>query len=115
MAIFGPGPADNDNGSSAIAVSLRLIVDRIENGLALLPEKKPTEPGVLGYVACVRLIAQAYPQEADLTIRRAEVDDWKTQYFDWFERTEKKFPAKYRAGMRKAAESEFSLLGELLG
>jgi hypothetical protein len=112
MAIFGSGPADSSSGSSGVCVVMILISDRIEESIGDLHKAK--EPGMMGYVACLRVLAQRFPPEADLTLRKATVERWRTRFFEWFDDVEAKLPAQFCGGMREQFQTEFTELAELL-
>ena len=108
MAFNGSEIVDSDNGSMAVQLMISLIADHADQSMERLTESK--EPGLLGCIACLRVLADAFHSEANCAIRDSRAEAWEKAWREWTETRGAKIPKKYREHFLENAATEFRLL-----
>ena len=80
-----------------------------ENAEWLKTANKPTQ-ALLAHIEILIMLAKRFPIDANLSIKKDKVKEWKNTFNDWFERVGNKIPAKYRDGIKANGDELFKQL-----
>ena len=69
----------------------------------------PTQ-ALLAHIEILLMLAKRFPIDANLSIKKDKVEEWKNTFNDWFERAGNKIPAKYRDGIKANGDELFKQL-----
>lgn len=118
MSIYGPGPLENQSAAVEYGVATLFLEKRIAQWLDKFQDMGVVEPGVMGNVVALRVLAQAQPRLAAAGLRIDVVELWRDRYLAWLEKFGSK--VKVSRGVSKAeiarrARAEFDALIRALG
>ena len=92
------------------APDFNLAIKQIEeNAEWLKTANKPTQ-ALLAHIEILIMLAKRFPIDANLSIKKDKVKEWKNTFNDWFERVGNKIPAKYRDGIKANGDELFKQL-----
>lgn len=113
MSIYGPGPLENQSAAEEYGVATLFLEQRIAKWLDKFQDLGVTEPGVMGCVVALRVLAEAQPRLASAGLRDDVVEGWRDRYLAWLQ----KFHSKVRVSrgvskeeMGRLARKEFDAL-----
>ena len=87
-----------------------LAIKQIEENVEWLKTaNKPTQ-ALLAHIEILIMLAKRFPIDANLSIKKDKVEEWKNTFNDWFERVGNKIPAKYRDGIKANGDELFKQL-----
>lgn len=110
MEIFSTAPDGNEMADMANARYFNLAIKQIkENAEWLKIANKPTQ-ALLAHIEILIMLAKRFPIDANLSIKKDKVKEWKNTFNDWFERVGNKIPAKYRDGIKANGDELFKQL-----
>lgn len=115
MAVTGIDPFQNYTIGLAYDSISAVAEKNIKEWFEVAKDIPQDEPGVLGYVIAIRVLAEYQPKQ--VTLRTNDVRRWKEQYEQWLEKFGKKIKVKRgvdRDKMNENALKEFDLLIEAL-
>ncbi len=64
----------------------------------------------LAIIDMIIILCKKYPVDANLLIKKDKVHEWKTVFYDWYDRVNSKIPIKYREGIKQNADELFAEL-----
>jgi len=100
MKIFSTAPEGNEMAELENARYFNLALRQIEeNAEWLKTTDKPTQ-ALLTHIDILNMLAKRFTIDANLSIRKDKVQEWKQIFNDWFERCGRKIPAKFREGIK---------------
>ena len=67
---------------------------------------EPAQP-LLAYLDMLLMIAEKFPNDANLKIKKQRVTEWEMIFDEWFIRAEKKIQKKYRDSIKNDAKRLF--------
>lgn len=114
MKIFSTAPEGNDMADLENARYINLALKQIEQNVEWLRTTNKPVQAVLTHIDILVMLANKFPVNANLLIRKHKVQEWKTVFNEWFDRCGNKIPAKYRDGIKANADELFAQL-ELYG
>jgi len=110
MKIFSTAPEGNEMAELENARYFNLSLRHIEeNAEWLKTASKPTQ-ALLIHIDILVMLAKRFPIDANLSIHKDKVQEWKQIFNDWFERCENKIPAKFREGIKANGDELFKEL-----
>ena len=105
MKIFSTAPDGNEMADMANARYFNLAIKQIEeNAEWLKTANKPT------HIEILIMLAKRFPIDANLSIKKEKVQEWKKVFNDWFERCGNKIPVKFREGIKANGDELFKEL-----
>lgn len=113
MTIYGPQPLENQSAAEEYGVATLFLKQRIAARLAKFRNLGVAEPGVMGCVVALRVLAEARPKLAAAGLREEVVALWRDRYLAWLARSKGK--VKVARGVSKdelaaSARREFDAL-----
>mgnify|MGYP003417521130 FL=1 len=110
MKIFSTAPEGNEMAEIANARYFNLAIRQIEDNIEWLKTaNKPTQ-AVLAHIDILLMLSRKFKVDANLSIEKNKVQEWKVIFNDWFERCGSKIPAKYRDGIKANGDELFKEL-----
>ena len=85
MALTGPRLLDSYSASVEYGAVILLIRERVESWLTEYERTPVAEPSVLGAIAALRALAEAYPMLASAVVGADEVQEWDAALTRWLE------------------------------
>ena len=110
MKIFSTAPEGNDMADLENARYINLALKQIEQNVEWLRTTNKPVQAVLTHIDILVMLANKFPVNANLLIRKHKVQEWKTVFNEWFDRCGNKIPAKYRDGIKENADELFAQL-----
>ena len=108
--IFSTAPDGNEMADMANARYFNLAIKQIEeNAERLKTANKPTQ-ALLAHIEILIMLAKRFPIDANLSIKKDKVQEWKKTFNDWFERVGNKIPTKFRDGIKANGDELFKEL-----
>lgn len=107
MSYQGSNPYGSDYAKSAVGVSALFISDKLFASMEQVIAKPHPEQSIIVLLQCLRKLAEEFPNAVALHFHKPEFERAKAGFHEWYEKVEKKIPAKYRQGLREEAEAEF--------
>lgn len=111
MRIYGAGVFDNERADLTGKVYIRLCFEEIEKALVFLKTDDSCQY-LLSELDILLMLAQKFPDDVFTKLKKPQLKMWEESYFAWFDRNNKKIPAKYRDDIKKSAEKLFLDLDE---
>ncbi|MEN7551953.1 hypothetical protein AAG747_28825 [Rapidithrix thailandica] len=110
MKIYSTASDGNDMADMANARYFNLAIKQIEENVEWLKTSKKIVQAVLAHIDILLLLSKKFPKDANLSIEEDRVAEWKTVFYEWYERVNSKIPAKYREGIKQNADELFAEL-----
>ena len=108
--IFSTAPDGNEMADMANARYFNLAIKQIEeNAEWLKTANKPTQ-ALLAHIEILIMLAKRFPIDANLSIKKDKVQEWKKTFNDWFERVGNNIPTKFRDGIKANGDELFKEL-----
>lgn len=107
MKIYGTGIYENDRADLVGLGYFHFSISKIEDTIEWMKETdEPAQP-LLGYLDMLLMIAEKFPDDANLKIKKQRVTEWEMIFDEWFIRAEKKIQKKYRNSIKNDAKRLF--------
>jgi hypothetical protein len=110
MKIYSTAPDGNDMADMANARYFNLALKQINENIEWLKTAKKPVQAVLAHIDILLLLSKKFPKDANLSIEKDKVQQWKTVFYEWYERVNSKIPAKFRDGIKQNADELFAEL-----
>ena len=94
MKIFSTAPDGNEMADMANARYFNLAIKQ----------------ALLAHIEILIMLAKRFPIDANLSIKKEKVQEWKKVFNDWFERCGNKIPVKFREGIKANGDELFKEL-----
>ncbi|SFF06467.1 hypothetical protein SAMN05518672_11532 [Chitinophaga sp. CF118] len=112
MKIYSIAPEGNEAADLENARYFNLALKQINSSAEYLKTSDSPVQVMLVHIDILLLLSRKYPNDANLSIKRAEVKQWKESFYGWFERCGGKINVKYRQGIKDSADALFSELDQ---
>lgn len=112
MKIYSTAPEGNEAADLENARYFNLALKQINSASEYLKTSVNPVQVMLVHIDILLLLSRKYPNDANLSIKRAEVKEWKESFYAWFERAGGKIPQKYRDGIKASADELFAELDQ---
>jgi len=109
MAYQNATPYGSDYAKSTVDLVAGYVADVLLSKLEKVIAKPHPEQSVLVALQCLRKLAEEFPISVEIAFSRTQYEKAKSGFYEWYEKVEKKIPAKHRKGLKEAAEAEFLL------
>ncbi|NNF00939.1 MAG: hypothetical protein HKN25_18125 [Pyrinomonadaceae bacterium] len=113
MKIYSTEPNGNEAADLEHALYMNMAIDKIKEESARLKGVDTPIQIMLAHIDILLHLSKKFEQDAELLILSEDVNDWRETFGNWFERAEKKIPAKFRTGIKASADSLFAELDEI--
>ena len=110
MKIFSIAPEGNEMAELENARYFNLALKQIEENVVWLKTANKPVQALLTHIDILVMLAKRFPVDANLSIKKDKVQEWKLVFNDWFERCGKKIPAQYRDGIKANGDELFKEL-----
>ncbi|MDG1331775.1 MAG: hypothetical protein P8P74_05565 [Crocinitomicaceae bacterium] len=110
MKIFSTEPSGNEVAEYVGTDYLKFSIKTIEETVEWLKGAKIAAQPLLAHIEMLLIISKKYRVDANLLIEKPRVQEWKSTFYDWFDRCGGKIPAKYRDGIKQSADELFAEL-----
>lgn len=110
MKIFSTAPEGNDIAQYVGVDYLKFSISLTKDVIEWMKNSNNISQPLLANIDLLTMIAKKYPADANLLIKRNEVQGWKKVFYDWFERCGNKIPVKFRDGIKANADELFKEL-----
>lgn len=110
MKIFSTAPEGNDIAQYVGVDYLKFSISLIKDIIDWMKKNDKIAQPLLANIELLIMIAKKYPADANLLIKKDEVQEWKNVFNDWFERCGSKIPAKFRDGIKANGDELFNEL-----
>jgi hypothetical protein len=114
MGFHGPKPMETDAATYVLGETLVNLQRRIRDDLKAAAADKVTERPVLGALACLRALLEAFPEHG-FHCHPEDIEEWRDQYLAWFDANASKIRLKAadKKQMRELAVKKFDRVAEL--
>lgn len=112
MKIFSTAPDGNEAAELENAHYFNLAIKKIEECNEWLKETEKPYQVMLVHIDILLMLSRKYRIDANMSIRKDRVAEWRNTFESWFARCGKKIPSKYRNGIKQNAEDLFNELSE---
>jgi len=110
MKIFSTAPEGNEMAELENARYFNLALKQIEENIEWLKTAKKPVQAVLTHIDMLVIFSKRFPIDANLSIKKDKIKEWKTVFYDWYDRVNSKIPAKFRDGIKQNADELFAEL-----
>jgi len=110
MKIYSAAADGNEMADMANARYFNLALKQIEEHIEWLKTAKKPVQAVLAHIDILLLLSRKFRTDANLSIKKDRVQEWKIIFFDWYERCSSKIPAKFREEIKQNADELFTEL-----
>jgi hypothetical protein len=110
MKIYSTEPDGNDMADMANARYFNLALKQIEEHVEWLKTAKKPAQAVLAHIDILLVLSRKFRSDANLSIKKDKVQEWKSTFYAWYERCNSKIPAKFREGIKQNADELFAEL-----
>lgn len=110
MKIYGTKPEENEAAEMVFALYINLALEQINESNEWLKKAKEPYQVMLINIDILLMIANKFPVNANLLIKKYQIKEWKETFDEWFIRCGNKIPSKYRKGIKDNADELFERL-----
>lgn len=110
MKIYSTAPNGNEIAEYVGADYLKFSIQMIEDSVTWLKTAKKVAQPLLAHIEILLIVSEKYKVDANLLLKKDKVQEWKTVFYAWYERTKSKIPAKFRDGIKQNADELFAEL-----
>lgn len=110
MKIFSAAPEGNEAAEMQNAIYINVALERLEKSNTRLKDINKAHQVMLTHIDILLMIARRFPVNANLLIKKARVQEWKSTFYAWFDRCGSKIPAAHRDGIKQNADELFAEL-----
>ena len=110
MKIYSSAPDGNEAADMANNKFFKLAIQEINNSNERLKETDSPIQMMLAYIDILLLLCRKFPKDANLDLEIEKIKEWRETFFTWYDRCNKKIPAKFREGIKESAETLFDEL-----
>ncbi len=111
MKIYSTAPDGNEMADMENARYFNLAIKQIEDNIEWLKTSNKSVQAVLAHIdILVYLSRKEFCDSAVSMVKKDQVQEWKSTFYDWYERCNKKIPAKFREGIKQNADELFTEL-----
>ena len=110
MKIFSAAPEGNDIAQYVGVDYLKFSISLIKDVIDWMRKNDKIAQPLLANIDLLIMITKKYPTDANLLIKKDEVQEWKQTFNEWFVRCESKIPAKFRDGIKANGNDLFKEL-----
>lgn len=100
----------NDNASIQFGSAILGAVGNVRRYVSILATSRKADEYAPGAIHVLRKLCDGEPHYLISELHRQEVEEWKTVFFQWFERVKRHFPEEYRDAFRANAEDDFRVI-----
>ena len=108
--IYNTAPSGNTAADLENARYMNLAIKTLKEESARLKTATIGVQIMLAHIEILLLLANKFVEDARLSIKKQDVSDWKTTFYEWFERCKSKIPTKFRDGIKQSADVLFDEL-----
>jgi len=112
MKISSEAPDGNEAAELENAHYFNLAIEKIEESNEWLKKAEKPYQVMLVHLDILLMLSRKYKADANLSIKKDRVSEWKNTFDTWFTRCGHKIPSKYRNGIKENAEELFYELSE---
>jgi hypothetical protein len=114
-ALSGQELLQSGRAQECVASVVLLLGERLDREFGFLKQEPwPTDMGFLAWLTGIQALVKMFPEATKSQLSSARIEDWSQLYCQWFERVERRLPAKHRAELRAHALCEFERLLALI-
>jgi hypothetical protein len=110
MKIYSTAPHGNEAADLENARYFNLAITHINKSAEYLKTSESPVQVMLVHIDILVYLSNKYPEDANLSIKKNQVTEWKTSFYQWYERCKEKIPKKFREGIRESADTLFAQL-----
>ncbi|MEK4424954.1 hypothetical protein [Solibacillus sp. FSL K6-1523] len=110
MKIFSTAPDGNEAAELENTHYFNLAIKKIEESNEWMKKTEKPYQVMLVHIDILLMLSRKYKLDANLSIKKDRVSEWKNTFDEWFIRCGKKIPAKYRNGIKENAVELFNEL-----
>ncbi len=110
MKIFDITPDGNEMAEMSNAKYINLALKNIEEHTEWLKTSQKPAQALLAHIDILLMFARKFPVNSNLLIKKDRVQEWKSVFYAWYDRANKKIPAKFREGIKLNADNLFEEL-----
>ncbi|EWH11464.1 hypothetical protein KLA_15745 [Cellulophaga geojensis KL-A] len=110
MKIFSTEPNGNEVAEYVGTEYIKFSIELIEDDIKWLKKTKDIAQPLLANIEILLLITKKYSTDANLLLKKESIKDWKTVFYEWYERVNSKIPAKFKEGIKQNADELFAEL-----
>lgn len=90
-----------------------LAIKQIKEAVEWMKSAEDASQPLLVHLDILVYLSKKYPEMANERIENLDRKQTKEVFYNWFERCEKKIPAKFREGIKQSADQLFSSLEQI--
>ena len=112
---YWSGEADGcDYALTALGRIIYEIKEHLLEDMKEVRDEEYPEQSMIAILSLLRLIGEQFPENLSVHFGRRSFDRVREAFNQWFEKVEKKIPAKHRKMLRQEADKEFLLFEQHL-
>lgn len=110
MAMTSGRPEGNELAEAAAVDMIKYALRMLEDVTPWMVDAKGPAQPMLAILDMLVFIGEKYPYDINLLLRKEQIEQWKSLFYQWFDRNEKKISIKHREELRHHAALLFEQL-----
>lgn len=112
MKIYGEGIYQNERADLVGLTYISYAIERVDKTALWLRDTDSACQHLLAEIDILLLLANKFPHDVNVKLKKTKVKEWETLFFDWFEKNNAQIPKKYRESIKEQGVILFSELSK---